>query len=265
MNLILHSLSADLPTLHKLAALVAPQQCIEISAHALRCLNVAQTDQFQEQKQQLDILAAQAQTDVYWSAASASLSDYKLLAMDMDSTLITIECIDEIADMQGLKPQVAAITEAAMRGEIAFSESLTRRVALLAGLSATALQQVYDQRLQLSLGAESMLRGIQAAGIKTQFQASVRIAIADGLKMGAGLDANAELFLQFSLNAGTVIFIGALFAAGKFPNPTQMVVVFALGDQELAALLHHPDTHDFESVAGFFTHSGHNPFETPLS
>jgi phosphoserine phosphatase len=87
--------------------------------------------------------------------------------MDMDSTLITIECIDEIADMQGLKPQVAAITEAAMRGEIAFTESLTRRVALLKGLDANALQRVYDKRLQLSAGAEKLLAGVQAAGLKT--------------------------------------------------------------------------------------------------
>jgi phosphoserine phosphatase len=85
----------------------------------------------------------------------------------MDSTLITIECIDEIADMQGLKPQVSAITEAAMRGELDFSESLKRRVALLEGLPVEALERVYEERLQLSMGAQAMLDGVQAAGIKT--------------------------------------------------------------------------------------------------
>ena len=77
-----------------------------------------------------------------------------MVAMDMDSTLITIECIDEIADLQGLKPQVAAITERAMRGEIDFAESLKRRVALLEGLPVEALDEVYSQRLRLSPGAD---------------------------------------------------------------------------------------------------------------
>jgi len=90
-----------------------------------------------------------------------------LVAMDMDSTLITIECIDEIADMIGIKPQVAAITAAAMRGEIDFRESLTRRVALLEGLDVAALQSVYDDRLRLSPGAQRMLDGFKRAGAKT--------------------------------------------------------------------------------------------------
>jgi phosphoserine phosphatase len=88
--------------------------------------------------------------------------------MDMDSTLINIECIDELADIAGVKPQVAAITEAAMRGEITdFSDSLRRRVALLKGLSVNALQRVFDERLRLNPGAENLLASAKAAGIKT--------------------------------------------------------------------------------------------------
>ena len=83
-------------------------------------------------RQTIDVAAHAAGLDATWMTGAQRLADYKLVAMDMDSTLITIECIDEIADMQGLKPQVAAITEAAMRGELDFSESLRRRVALLA-------------------------------------------------------------------------------------------------------------------------------------
>ena len=82
--------------------------------------------------------------------------------MDMDSTLITIECIDEIADMRAIKPEVAAITASAMRGEIDFRASLTRRVALLAGLPVAALERVYAERLALSPGAETMLAQFQA-------------------------------------------------------------------------------------------------------
>ena len=116
------------------------------------------------------------------------LSDFRLVAMDMDSTLITIECIDEIADMQGLKPQVAEITEAAMRGEIEFNESLTRRVALLKGLDAGALQRVYDERLQLSLGAENMLKAVQAAGLKTLLVSGGFTFFTDRMKARLNLD-----------------------------------------------------------------------------
>jgi phosphoserine phosphatase len=108
--------------------------------------------------------------------------------MDMDSTLITIECIDEIADMQGLKPQVAEITESAMRGEIEFTESLTRRVALLEGLDATALQRVYDERLRLSPGAEAMLGAVQAAGLKTLLVSGGFTFFTDRIKARLNLD-----------------------------------------------------------------------------
>ena len=85
----------------------------------------------------------------------------------MDSTLITIECIDEIADMQGLKAEVSMITEAAMRGEMDFRESLTRRVALLEGLPEEALARVFDERLQFNPGAEALIAGLKQAGIVT--------------------------------------------------------------------------------------------------
>jgi phosphoserine phosphatase len=90
-----------------------------------------------------------------------------LLAMDMDSTLITIECIDELADMHGIKPEIAAITDATMRGQLAFTESVTRRIALLAGLEVAAMQRVYDERVKLSPGAERLLARARSIGAKT--------------------------------------------------------------------------------------------------
>jgi len=95
------------------------------------------------------------------------LADLRVLALDMDSTLITIECIDEIADFAGVKAQVSAVTASAMRGEIDFRESLVRRVALLAGVQADALESVYRERLELSPGAKTLLAGARAAGTKT--------------------------------------------------------------------------------------------------
>ena len=96
------------------------------------------------------------------------LADFRLIAFDMDSTLINIECVDEIADAAGRKAEVAAITEAAMRGEIAdYKESLRRRVALLEGVPVAALETVYRERLKLNPGAEALVRACQRAGLKT--------------------------------------------------------------------------------------------------
>jgi phosphoserine phosphatase len=96
------------------------------------------------------------------------LRDFKLIAFDMDSTLINIECVDEIADAASRKAEVAAITEAAMRGEITdYKESLRQRVALLKGVPVSAMQQVLDQRLQLNPGAQALVRACQAAGLRT--------------------------------------------------------------------------------------------------
>jgi phosphoserine phosphatase len=97
-----------------------------------------------------------------------ALGAFRLIAFDMDSTLINIECVDEIADAVGRKAEVAAITEAAMRGEIAdYKESLRRRVALLAGVKVAALDEVYRQRLRLNPGAETLVAAARAAGLKT--------------------------------------------------------------------------------------------------
>ncbi|MGE3923185.1 MAG: phosphoserine phosphatase SerB, partial [Lautropia sp.] len=113
-------------------------------------------------------LAEHFDVDAAQVPAGARLGDYRLLAFDMDSTLITIECIDEIADFAGRKAEVAAITEAAMRGEIAdYDESLRRRVALLAGLDAAVLDRVYDERLRLTPGAETLIAAARRQGLRT--------------------------------------------------------------------------------------------------
>jgi len=95
------------------------------------------------------------------------LSDFKLIAFDMDSTLINIECVDEIADAAGRKAEVAAITEAAMRGEITdYKESLRQRVALLKGVSVASMEQVYNERLKLNPGAAALVAACKTAGMK---------------------------------------------------------------------------------------------------
>lgn len=99
--------------------------------------------------------------------APLKLSDFKLIAFDMDSTLINIECIDEVADAAGRKAEVAAITEAAMRGEISdFKESLRQRVAMLKGVPESALNEVLQERLRLNPGAKALIDTCKAAGLK---------------------------------------------------------------------------------------------------
>ncbi|NOT64637.1 MAG: phosphoserine phosphatase SerB [Methylotenera sp.] len=116
------------------------------------------------------------------------LSNFGLAVMDMDSTLINIECIDEIADMMNIKPQVSEITESAMRGEIDFATSLKKRVALLKALPETALQRVIDERLQANPGAHEWIAACRANNIKTMVVSGGFTLFASHVKEMLGLD-----------------------------------------------------------------------------
>jgi phosphoserine phosphatase len=117
------------------------------------------------------------------------LSDFKLIAFDMDSTLISIECVDEIADAVGRKAEVAAITEAAMRGEIAdYKDSLRRRVALLKGVTVADMERVYNERLQINPGAAELIQACQGAGMKVLLVSGGFTFFADRVKARLGID-----------------------------------------------------------------------------
>ena len=117
------------------------------------------------------------------------LADFKLIAFDMDSTLINIECVDEIADAAGRKAEVAAITEAAMRGEITdYKDSLRRRVALLKGVTEAHMQQVYDQRLQLNPGAQALVQACKASGLKVLLVSGGFTFFTDRIRDRLGID-----------------------------------------------------------------------------
>ena len=163
-KLILQGPAADQGLLAQVAAPAYPRSSTPIHAHALRCEGFDFTP---ELKAAVESAAHAAGVDASFVDAGLSLADFRLVAMDMDSTLITIECIDEIADLRGIKREVAAVTASAMRGEIDFPESLRRRVTLLAGLEVGALQRVYDERLRLSPGAEAMIAALKANGVQT--------------------------------------------------------------------------------------------------
>ena len=182
MNLIIQS-ATDISPGHitLLAGLTTASRSEQISSHAWR-LSEAKPH---------DAVAAYCwdnQLDYAFVKSKRHLRDFGLVVMDMDSTLISIECIDEIADLASIKPQVAAITAAAMRGEMEFAESLRRRVALLQGVEENALQHVYDHRLTLNPGAEKLLKKLKALEIKTLLVSGGFTFFSDNLKARLGLD-----------------------------------------------------------------------------
>jgi phosphoserine phosphatase len=127
-------------------------------------------------------------------------ADLRLLAMDMDSTLITIECIDELGDIAGRKSEIAAITAQAMRGELDYPQSLRQRVELLAGLPDKALTTVYEQRLRLTPGAEELLAACKRYGVRVLLVSGGFTFFTERLKARLGIDYTISNRLE--INAG---------------------------------------------------------------
>jgi phosphoserine phosphatase len=163
-HLVVQSPALSSEQTEQVAALAQAQGLQRVSATAARLLDVQQDP---DTRGEVRAWCERAGVDYAFMPKGNKLADCKVLVMDMDSTLINIECIDELADIAGLKAKVSEITEAAMRGEIKdFAESLRRRVALLAGVPARALEQVYTERLRLNPGAERLIGTAHDAGIK---------------------------------------------------------------------------------------------------
>ena len=184
-------------------------------------------------------LCAEAGIDWAFVPTDLTLDRVRVVAFDMDSTLITVECIDEIADLMGIKPEVAAITAAAMRGEIDFRESLVRRVALLRGLPDDALAHVYDERVELSPGAERMVSGFRAAGAKTLLVSGGFTFFTERLKGRLDIDAATSNTLEIDDGRLTGRLIppivdaegkAALLAAMRKQHAASGGIAVAIGD-----------------------------------
>jgi phosphoserine phosphatase len=187
VHLIVQSPAIDLALIDQAAALVEANGVQWISKSAARLLDVSQTCDTEELIQGW---ATEKKIDIAFVDANAKLSDCKILVMDMDSTLINIECIDEIAAYAGLKAEVASITERSMRGEITeFADSLRLRVGYLEGLDQSVLERVYNERLELNPGAENLIRAAQQAGIKTMLVSGGFTFFTNRLKERLNLDA----------------------------------------------------------------------------
>ena len=151
--------------------------------------------------------------------------------MDMDSTLITIECIDELGDFAGRKAEIAAITAQAMRGEIEYQESLRRRVRALANLPETALQSVYDQRLKLTPGAEELIATCKKNGVQLLLVSGGFTFFTERLKARLGLDHTISNVLEVKAGKLTGELVGAIVdadaKAARFRE-----VLFSLGAKQ---------------------------------
>lgn len=206
MNLVIQGADVSTPDLKHLAKLSGASRIERIADTAFRLHDARQAD---------GIAAAceRAQLDYAFVPEDRRLADFRLLVMDMDSTLITIETIDELADLVGLKPQVAEITARAMRGEIEYDESLRNRVALLAGLDETALDRVYEERLKLSPGAEELLAAAKRAGIRTLLVSGGFTRITERLRPRLGLDYTYANTLETSNGKLTGRIVGRIVNA----------------------------------------------------
>jgi phosphoserine phosphatase len=181
MHLVIQGADIETRDLKELARLAGASAIDRLSATAFRLRGARPAPGIAEH-------CAAAKLDHGFVPEGRRLSDFGLLVMDMDSTLITMETIDELADMIGIKAEVARITERAMRGEIEYDQSLRERLALLKGLDESALQRVYDERLKFSPGAERMLEAVRRAGIKTLLVSGGFSYMTDRLKDRARLD-----------------------------------------------------------------------------
>ncbi|APW46682.1 phosphoserine phosphatase SerB [Rhodoferax antarcticus] len=130
--------------------------------------------------------------------------DFKLIAFDMDSTLINIECVDELADAVGRKAEVSAITEAAMQGEITdYKESLRQRVALLKGATLAQIEQIYTERLRLNPGAQELVAACKLAGMKVLLVSGGFTYFTERLRDRLGLDYTRANVLEVVAGALT--------------------------------------------------------------
>ncbi|HLU79342.1 MAG TPA: phosphoserine phosphatase SerB [Burkholderiaceae bacterium] len=232
-HLILQSPSLSATHVEQIAALVSASGVQELGPTAVRLLEAddAETAAVAAQCERYGI-------DYAFLPKIDLLREMRILAMDMDSTLVSIECIDEIADAVGRKPQVAAITEAAMRGEIKdFAESLRRRVALLEGVPESALLEVYEQRLSLNPGAERLVATAQKHGLKVLLVSGGFTFFTERLRERLNLDAAHSNVLEIVDGKLTGRVLGDIVdAAGKAAHLKALAETLGAGPEQIIAV-----------------------------
>jgi phosphoserine phosphatase len=232
MNLVIQGPEVSTPDLKRLHALSRGTAIERVDEQAFRITRADPAT-----REAVAAHCAQARLDWAFVPAGRKLGDFGLLAMDMDSTLISIECIDEIADFAGRKAEVAAVTAAAMRGEIDWPESLRQRVAALAGLEASALERVYAERLRFNPGAEKLIAAARRAGLKTLLVSGGFTYFTDRVRERLSLDHaySNELVIEDGKLAGHTT--GALVdARGKAAHVARIAAELNLARDRILAI-----------------------------
>jgi len=181
VNLVVQGPAMTAAQAQELARMARSSTLTKIGTHAWRIRKAAPADAIAP-------YCERARIDYAFVAEGRRFADLELLAMDMDSTLITIECIDELGDLAGCKTEIAAITAQAMRGELDYPRSLRKRVGLLKGLQEDALMRVYDERLRLTPGAEELLAACKKHGVKLLLVSGGFTFFTERLKERLGID-----------------------------------------------------------------------------
>ena len=206
MNLIAQGPSITADEAHQLARLAGTTRVERIAERAYRLRNSASEDS-------IPAWCEARRIDYAFIPEGRRFADLKLLAMDMDSTLITIECIDELGDMAGKKAEIAAITAQAMRGEIAYPESLRRRVAAIAGLEEAALARVYEERLRLTPGADALIAACKKHSVKLLLVSGGFTFFTERLRERLGIDHTISNVLEVKRGRLTGALVGNIVDA----------------------------------------------------
>ena len=230
MNLIVQGAGIESADASRLAAISGAKTLEQIGELAWRLRDAADAAE-------IAAYCEGRRLDHAWVPDGRRFAELGLMAMDMDSTLITIECIDEIGGILGIKAEIAAITARAMRGEIDYAESLKRRVAFLAGLGIEALDRVYHEKLRLSPGAERLVRHAQGLGIKTLLVSGGFTFFTERLKNRLGFDYTLSNVLEIEDGKLTGRVCGAVVdAAAKAARFSELTRALGLRKEQTLAI-----------------------------
>lgn len=206
MNLVVQGPALGAGDVEALALLAKPAAVDRIAERAFRLVRAMKNEGIAP-------LCEARRIDHAWMPEGRRFAELKLLAMDMDSTLITIECIDELGELAGKKAEIAAVTEQAMRGEIEYKESLRRRVKALEGLAESSLATVYEQRLRLTAGAETLVDACKRHGVQLLLVSGGFTFFTEKLRQRLGFDHTISNALEVKNGKLTGALVGGIVDA----------------------------------------------------
>jgi phosphoserine phosphatase len=206
MNLVVQGPALSDGDVQALALLVKPASVEPVAPRAFRLRRAMRNEG-------VAALCEARRIDHAWMPEGRRFAELRLVAMDMDSTLINIECIDELGDLAGRKAEISAVTARAMRGEIEYRESLRRRVRALAGLPESSLAEIYEKRLKLTPGAEALVGACKKHGVKLLLVSGGFTFFTERLKQRLGLDYTISNVLEVNGGKLTGALLGELVDA----------------------------------------------------